>query len=156
MDARTRQDLDAFAEKFRTAELHLAETQGWTLSLRPGQPMLGSMVLSVRSGTRDLALLTPEEAVGMGAGLGLAERLAREVFGAVRINVLCLMMQDPIVHFHILPRYDRPVSAAGRDWTDTDWPGPPQIAGDPAEDAVLHALRDTLRAALKGDGFGMA
>lgn len=151
MDARARQDLDAFAAKFRIEELHLADIQGWTLSLRPGQPMLGAMVLSVRSGTRDLARLTPEEAVGMGAGLGLAERLARDVFGAVRINALCLMMQDPIVHFHVLPRYDRPVRAAGCEWTDADWPGPPQIAGDPADDAVLHALRDILSDALKGE-----
>lgn len=148
MDPQARRDLDAFDDKFRTDELRLTDIQGWRLSLRPGQVTAGAMVLSVASGTRDLAALTPEEGQGLAAGLGLAERLARDVLGAVRINALCLMMQDPVVHFHVLPRYDRPVRAAGRDWTDADWPGPPQLAGEAAETAVLHALRDLLSDAL--------
>lgn len=142
--AQAAEDLAAFEAKFRVSELLVAEHEGWRLSVRPGQPTLGAMVLSVASGTRDLARLTPQEGVGLAAGLGLGERLAREVFGAVRINALCLMMQDPIVHFHLLPRYDGPVSAAGSTWHDADWPGPPQIKAPVAQTAVLHQLRDTL------------
>ncbi|MEQ6250810.1 hypothetical protein ABMC89_18105 [Sulfitobacter sp. HNIBRBA3233] len=139
-------DLTRFDEKFRVETLLLADTGGWALSLRPGQTTLGATVLSVRSGARDLAALTGPEASGMAAGFGLAERLSREVFGAVRINILCLMMQDPIVHFHILPRYDREIDRYGRTWVDADWPGPPVITADPAPDGILQAIRKDLRA----------
>lgn len=141
-------DLDAFTEKFRVRDLHLAAPDGWILSLRPGQTTLGATVLSVRSGVGDLGALGADEAAGMAEGFGLAERLAREVYGAVRINILCLMMQDPIVHFHILPRYDRTITRYGRSWHDADWPGPPVITGTPTEDPVLERIRDDLRSAV--------
>ena len=138
----------AFDEKFRLRELALGHTEGWNLSLRPDQITLGSMVLSLAADKFDLSGLSEAEARGMAAGFGQAERLAREVFGAVRINILCLMMQDPIVHFHILPRYDHPLNRHGRDWVDADWPGPPAIRAAPIDTDMLHRLRDELRAAL--------
>ncbi|MGR3677142.1 MAG: hypothetical protein ACU0AZ_04025 [Paracoccaceae bacterium] len=141
-------DMAAFDAKFRVPELLILEAGGWRLSVRPGQPTLGSMVLSIQSGTCELAALSTEDGTGLAAGLGLGERLAREVFGAVRVNALCLMMQDPIVHFHLLPRYDQSVKFAGQSWDDTVWPGPPQILAPDAGTAVLEELRDTLRAAL--------
>ena len=136
-----------FARKFRLDRLTLWQGGGWVLSLRPEQITLGSMVLSVESGARNLADLGPDEAIGMGRGFALAEGLAREVLGAVRINILCLMMQDPIVHFHILPRHDRTARRHGRDWSDGDWPGPPLIRPAPTDAEVLEALAAELRAA---------
>lgn len=141
------QDLQTFRAKFRLDDLTLAEREGWVLSLRPGQLTLGSMVLSVASGAQDLARLTPEEGAGMAAGLGLAERVARDHLGAVRINALCLMMQDPVVHFHILPRYDGAQERHGVTWRDADWPGPPAIAPCETPEPVLRALQAELRAA---------
>lgn len=141
-------DLAAFREKFRLEDLHLVECDGWILSLRPAQLTLGAMVLSAASGVQDLAALAPGEAPGLARGLGLAERLAREIFGARRINALCLMMQDPVVHFHILPRYDAPVERHGLTWHDADWPGPPVIGPAETPEPVLMALRDELRAAV--------
>lgn len=137
-------DFEAFAAKFRLADLTIAETGGWTLSLRPAQITLGSMVLSVKSGARDLAALTASEAQGMAAGFGLAERAARSVYGAVRINILCLMMQDPFVHFHILPRYDAVVERHGTEWADADWPGPPVIRPVATPPELLQALHAEL------------
>lgn len=137
----------AFRDKFRVAELHLAETGGWDLSLRPGQLTLGAMVLSLRSGAMAFDTVTPAEGAGMAAGFALAERLAKGALGARRINVLCLMMQDPIVHFHVLPRYDAPVARFGRDWIDADWPGPPTVAPCTTPDAVLAEIASVLRAA---------
>lgn len=141
-------DLQAFRAKFRLDDLHLVRRDGWVLSLRPGQLTLGAMVLSVASGAQDLAALDDGEALGLTRGLGLAERLAREVYGAARINALCLMMQDPVVHFHILPRYGAPVTRHGRLWQDADWPGPPRICPAETPEPVLKALLDELRRAI--------
>jgi diadenosine tetraphosphate (Ap4A) HIT family hydrolase len=142
--------LAAFDTKFQVAHLEIAAVPGWVLSVRPGQLVLGSMVLSLRSGKCDLAALDATEAQGLVAGLGMAETLVRSVYGAVRINALCLMMQDPIVHFHLLPRYDAVIRRHGLDWTDADWPGPPMIRPLSSEPDILKAIRDELRAAAKG------
>ena len=68
------------------------------------------------------------------------------MFGAVRLNALCLMMQDPLFHFHLLPRYGAPMEFAGRTWTDSGWPGPPTLADNQAGDAELDALVGAYRA----------
>lgn len=140
--------LEAFRAKFQLDDLTLEERDGWVLSLRPGQLTLGAMVLSVASGTQDLAALTPVEGAGLATGLGRAERLAREHLGAVRINALCLMLQDPIVHFHILPRYDAPRTHAGQLWQDPDWPGPARIVPLVTPAHHLAALKRDMKDAL--------
>ena len=141
-------ELAAFEKKFRQRELHVSDCGAWTLSVRPGQIVLGAMVLASRSGALAMSDLTHQEMQDMGVGLALAERLAKQVFGAKRLNFLCLMMQDPIMHFHILPRYAQPVTRYGATWTDQDWPGPPRIAPLVTADATLLQIRDELHAAL--------
>lgn len=117
--------LEAFREKFKIPELSLLDDGAWILSVRPGQLTLGSMVLSSASGRADFSALEPESGPGFLNMLMKAEAVAKALYGAVRINAVCLMMQDPVVHFHILPRYDKPVERYGLIWRDEDWPGPP-------------------------------
>jgi diadenosine tetraphosphate (Ap4A) HIT family hydrolase len=56
-----------------------------------------------------------------------------------------LMMVDPDVHFHVLPRYSGARDFAGTRFADDGWPGPPKL-----EPAVVldDPLRDALRARL--------
>jgi len=141
-------ELIAFEKKFRQNELHVTDIGPWALSVRPGQITLGAMVLACRSGAEGMSDLTADEASGLGAAMAVAECLLKQVFGAQRINYLCLMMQDPIVHFHVLPRYAETISRHGVDWVDRDWPGAPKMVAAPTEDAVLLKIRDVLRAAV--------
>lgn len=141
-------DFISFREKFRLDELGITSVGGWCLSVRPGQLRLGAMVLSSGSGASSVAGLTPAERQGMGAAFALAERLGGGAFGADRINYLCLMMQDPIVHFHVLPRYSRSLTRYGQDWDDPDWPGPPVVTPVSSDDDVLVAVREELKRAL--------
>jgi diadenosine tetraphosphate (Ap4A) HIT family hydrolase len=39
-----------------------------------------------------------------------------------------LMMVDPNVHFHVIPRYSEPRRWGGIEFPDAGWPGPPQLA----------------------------
>jgi diadenosine tetraphosphate (Ap4A) HIT family hydrolase len=41
-----------------------------------------------------------------------------------KINYLMLMMVDPHVHFHVLPRYEGDRSHGGIEVVDAGWPGP--------------------------------
>jgi diadenosine tetraphosphate (Ap4A) HIT family hydrolase len=38
-----------------------------------------------------------------------------------------LMMVDPEVHFHVIPRYSMPRSWKGIEFADAGWPGPPRL-----------------------------
>jgi diadenosine tetraphosphate (Ap4A) HIT family hydrolase len=132
----------AFREKFRLDDLTVHESDEWTLSVRPGQPVLGALVLSSRHLALDLSQVPPGAGAPMLELMARAEVACREHFGAVRLNVLCLMMQDPLVHFHLLPRYGAAVEFAGTMWSDSGWPGPPNL-GDTnvVSDEQLVALR---------------
>lgn len=139
-------DLEDFAGTFRLDDLTVLSSERWVLSVRPAQMTLGSMVLSSRAGLLRFADMGAADGAELAGLLGRAETAARDLFGAVRVNAVCLMMKDPIVHFHLLPRYGAPVEAFGRRWVDADWPGPPNFGGDTVkDDEVLTALRDRLR-----------
>ncbi|MDT8281400.1 MAG: HIT family protein, partial [Gammaproteobacteria bacterium] len=68
-------------------------------------------------------------------------------FGNQKINYLMLMMVDPHVHFHVIPRYAASVVFDDITFTDPGWPGLPDLACAPAApDAtanVCSALRKT-------------
>lgn len=146
-----RSDFDAFQTKFRTRELGLCELGQWTLSLRPHQATFASMVLSASNPCGSFADLPANSGVDLQKGFALAERLACQGFGAVRLNILCLMLQDPHLHFHILPRYDGPVMFEGSNWSDTAWPTPVTKLAGHTDEGTLLALRDRLRLQITKD-----
>ncbi len=56
------------------------------------------------------------------------ETAVKGAFACDKFNYLMLMMVDPHVHFHVLPRYERSVHFAGEVFEDGAWPGPPDLA----------------------------
>lgn len=129
-----------FHEKFDLARLTFFENSHWIMSVRPEQLTLGSMVVSSREGLLHFQDLGPEHGADLTYSLGLAEKLARKNLGAVRINVICLMMVDPVVHFHIIPRYQEVIERFGTVWEDKDWPGPPVFRKAETSREVQNAL----------------
>jgi diadenosine tetraphosphate (Ap4A) HIT family hydrolase len=134
------QTMSDFRKIFRLEELTVHEEAGWAISVRPGQLTLGSMVVSSSTGRLDFQELDGDAAAGLAAAFARVERLAKERLGAVRVNLVCLMMKDPVVHFHVIPRYDAPIERYGQRWEDTDWPGPPTFGPVPTDDGVLREL----------------
>jgi diadenosine tetraphosphate (Ap4A) HIT family hydrolase len=63
-----------------------------------------------------------------------------------RINYLMLMMVDPHVHFHVIPRYAVAREFGTLSFPDKGWPGPPDLASAIALDVAHRAsLADALR-----------
>ena len=61
-------------------------------------------------------------------------------------NYLMLMMVDPHVHFHVIPRYAKPRRFADIDFPDSGWPGQPNLAAVTAISSDMQSqLRDSLR-----------
>ena len=119
----------------------------WLVLLRPEQPTLGSLVLASRSDAEALSLLPSEAFAELGTVIGDIEVALKSAIMYEKINYLMLMMVDPHVHWHVVPRYDGLRSAEGITVADRGWPKAPQLADSlKLEAGQIAALRDWLRA----------
>ena len=118
--------------------------------LRPKQVTLGSLVLAIRDPhTRSMGALSPQAVAEFPVLTGAIEAVLKSELKAEKFNYLCLMMVDPQVHFHILPRYSTPVSFANQTFFDTNWPGPPDlVAAQDMPPTSKEQLQETLKQAL--------
>ena len=114
-------------EKFGWPATLIREFEHWLVLLRPAQVTLGSLVLAAKSEATAYARL-PREAFAEQADVVRAVEHALSNFCAYeRINYLMLMMVDPYVHFHVVPRYSGTRQWNGIVFPDAGWPGPPLL-----------------------------
>lgn len=134
--------------KFGDPATRIAQTTHWTVLLRPRQPTLGSLVLVCREPVRAFSELSAAAYQDLRAIVRSIEPALREVSAYERINYLMLMMVDPDVHFHVIPRYQGSRTFMGAEYPDAGWPGPPDLQAALApEPGALGALRERLRVA---------
>lgn len=118
---------DVFFDKFRVKELTYKEYRYWIVSVRPSQPTIGSLVISLKRHCAKMSDLYPEEATELSLVFSEVERALKNAFSFDKINYLCLMMVDNQLHFHVIPRYENVVNFAGDRYIDKAWPGPIDI-----------------------------
>jgi diadenosine tetraphosphate (Ap4A) HIT family hydrolase len=124
----------------------VAEYRHWVVLLRPQQPTLGSLVLAAVGDFTSLADL-PEDAFSE------LHRVVSDIEAALgsgvdyaKINYLMLMMVDPHVHWHVIPRYEGVREARGVTLADKGWPKLPQLGdADALEPRQIDSLREWLR-----------
>lgn len=120
----------------------------WCVQLRPAQATLGSLVLICKDDAKAFPAISPEAFGELKRVLGDIE-ISLAAFRRFRkINYLMLMMVDPDVHFHVLPRYDETQHFEGIVFPDRGWPGVPEL-GDPVvpDDEVQARLIADLKSA---------
>ncbi|HKY90934.1 MAG TPA: HIT family protein [Nevskiaceae bacterium] len=132
--------------KFGDPATRIAQTDHWTVLLRPKQVTLGALVLVCREPVKAFADVSPEAYADLRGVVRQVERVLKELVAFERINYLMLMMVDPDVHFHVFPRYPSPRAFGGTEHADAGWPGPPVLDSGFSPDA---ATRDALVARLK-------
>lgn len=129
--------------KFGHPATLIAEYEHWVVLLRPAQPTLGALVLAAKSDATAFGDLPAEAHAELKVATAAIEAALTQAVGYAKINYLMLMMVDPHVHFHVLPRYDGERSGAGLTVADAGWPAQPDLG-----QAVK--LDDTQIAALAG------
>jgi diadenosine tetraphosphate (Ap4A) HIT family hydrolase len=138
--------MNATIAKFGFPATLVREYEHWVVLVRPAQVTLGSLILAAKSDAtayRDLPLaaFTEQAAVIAAIENGLAGFCRYE-----RINYLMLMMVDPHVHFHVIPRYSGTREWHGLDLADQGWPGAPDLKSvTQLSSQQISALRDDLR-----------
>ena len=127
-------------EKFGYPATLVREFDYWLVLLRPAQVTLGSLVLAAKSDATAYHQLPRKAFAEQADAVAAIERSLAAFCTYERINYLMLMMVDPNVHFHVIPRYSEPRVWAGVDFVDAGWPGPPRL-----DVAIKHGEADFAR-----------
>jgi len=111
-----------------TDEPRVLVTPYWRVTLASDQGYLGRAFVSANRHVGSLSDLTPDEWTNLQQVISSYESAIKSVFGAVLFNWGCLMnnafkVADPAphVHWHVRPRYDRPITVDGRTYTDPNF-----------------------------------
>lgn len=101
----------------------IREYENWIVLFRDKQVTIGSMIIMSKDmGARSLGDLSGDAWSEYGQVCLDVEGWLKEAFGADKFNYLALMMLDPEVHFHVIPRYSSEVTFNGHIYVDKDWP----------------------------------
>ena len=120
--------MNATIEKFAYPSSLLHEYRSWVVLLRPAQPTLGSLVLACKEDATSLGAVSGAAYAELATATADLERALREAFDFRKINYLALMMVDPHVHFHVIPRYSETRDFDGLRCEDAAWPKPPDLS----------------------------
>ena len=114
-------------EKFGYPGTLVHEYEHWVVLLRPQQITLGSLILACKEPALQFGAVSAAGYAELKQATGDIERALAETFSHQKINYLMLMMVDPHVHFHVIPRYAAAPTLNGRAFPDQSWPGPPAL-----------------------------
>ena len=134
--------------KFGWPATLVTEFEHWVVLARPAQPTLGSLVLAAKSEVTAFGDLPAAAHAELAKATAAIERALGKAVSYSKLNYLMLMMVDPHVHFHVIPRYEGARDWRGLSFVDAGWPKVPDlgqaVTPDPAQ---LAALVDWLKAA---------
>lgn len=137
---------NATIEKFGFPATLIRDYRYWVVLLRPAQPTLGSLILAAKSDATAFGDLPPEAHAELATVTKEIETALSGVVRYQKLNYLMLMMVDPHVHFHVIPRYEGERERDGISITDAGWPGPPALGQAVALDAdQIRALSGWLK-----------
>lgn len=139
--------LNTTLSKFGYPDNLLKTYDYWHVLLRPGQVTLGSLVLVCKEDVFNYSDISESAAQEKKIVVADIEKVLKKRFNFCKINYLMLMMVDPAVHFHVIPRYEHPVVFCEKSFEDKHWPKPPVLSEKlELDDDYFAELRATLRA----------
>lgn len=99
----------------------------WTVLVRRQQVTAGSLVLACWGEATRLGALPPAAFTELATVTRDLEGALERSFRFDKLNYLMLMMVDPHVHWHVIPRYATEREACGLTFVDDAWPKPPAL-----------------------------
>lgn len=132
--------------KFGLPATLIADYKHWTVLLRPAQVTLGSLILGAKGEWLAFSQIPPQAFAELAHVTHCLETGLRNFRAYDKINYLMLMMVDPHVHFHVIPRYAETQRFEDAEFPDTGWPGQPSLADAiTLPTATQVRLRDAVR-----------
>ena len=134
--------------KFGHPATLVREYAHWVVLLRPQQPTAGSLVLAAKSDATAFSNLDPVAFAELAQVIADIESTLKAAVSYERINYLMLMMVDPHVHYHVIPRYEGERTLGGISVPDKGWPKVPDLGAAVAlnGEEVERLVRDLSKA----------
>ena len=134
--------------KFGHPATLVREYTHWVVLLRPQQPTAGSLVLAAKSDATAFSDLDSAAFAELAQVIAAIESALKAAVSYERINYLMLMMVDPHVHYHVIPRYDGERRLGGISVPDKGWPKVPDLGAAVAlnGEEVERLVRDLSKA----------
>ena len=133
-------------EKFGYPGTLIHEYQHWVVLLRPQQVTLGSLVLACKQPVQQFHQVSAEGFAELATAVRHIEQGLKPLVDYHKMNYLMLMMVDPDVHFHVIPRYPDAMRFDDVELPDAGWPGPPALGQFTETSATLNgAIISTLQ-----------
>lgn len=101
----------------------------WVVVLRPHQATLGDLVIIHKSNATAFSDLDGASFAELEMVIKNCEAALKDCFDYQKINYMMLMMKDPQVHYHVIPRYSDEKSFDELSFQDAGWPALPDLAG---------------------------
>lgn len=138
--------MNATLKKFGYPESLIKSYNYWHVLLRPNQPTLGSLILICKENVTRYSEVSQLAFNEKARVISDIESVLSRRFGYSKINYLMLMMVDPAVHFHVIPRYREAIEFCDKSYIDQDWPSAPDLSNDLGLESIYHSeLLKTLR-----------
>lgn len=133
-------------EKFGGDESLIAAYDHWSVLCRPKQATLGAAVLVAHADVTAYADLPDAAFAEFARVVRDLEAALRGSFAPDKMNYLMLMMVDPHVHAHVIPRYEGNRDFTGVQFPDAGWPKLPDLGSAVAlDDAQVAELVAALK-----------
>lgn len=111
----------------------------WCVLLRPVQVTLGSLVLACKDSAQRFSDISAAAFAEQATVVADIERVLTGFAQFEKMNYMMLMMVDPDVHYHVLPRYEGSRIYEGVEFVDAGWPALPRLDAPTATTAELNA-----------------
>jgi diadenosine tetraphosphate (Ap4A) HIT family hydrolase len=125
--------------RFGYPESLICEYDRWAVLLRPRQATLGALILVCKDPAATFSAISADAFAEL-------QQATRDIEAGLttfrpyrKINYLMLMMVDPDVHFHVLPRYAQDQVFDGTVYPDKGWPAVPDLSAGIEPDASTRA-----------------
>lgn len=123
----------------------IKEYEHWKLLVRNRNTTLGNCVLIIKEDIREWGKVSKEANAELSEIIGALEFALKKAFNYDKINYLALMMKDPQVHFHVIPRYAEKREFAGLEWLDEGWPKMPPGKKEDLPPKILHTIKQEIQ-----------
>lgn len=132
-------------KKFNHPNNLIKEFEHWFWLLRPNQITLGSSILITKNFYTSFSSLPSIVFSEYEIVIKEIELVLHNTFNYDKINHLMLMMNDPTVHFHIIPRYKNDITFHDITYKDFGFPGIPDfqssnIISQQDKNKIIHEL----------------
>lgn len=120
--------LNDFEKKYRSNFNLIKSFNSWNWILRFNQTSFASTILYHKSNKKRLSDITEQDFNEFKFIVNFIEKTLSNKTSYDQLNYLALMMVDPIVHFHIIPRYSNSFFFNDLEFKDFSFPNPPDLS----------------------------